>query len=84
MGIPSKAELEMALTEAGRMRETSEDPKFVAKSLLNHHYQLTHLENLYHAVQHYIHSGHEEVAHSKLLVAIERYRSIVGSSEINL
>ena len=84
MGIPSKVELETALAEAGRMREAGEDPNFVAKSLLNQHYQLTYLENLYLAVQHYIHSGHEEAAHSKLLVAIEQYRSIVDKPELNI
>ena len=76
MGIPTKEELSSALDEAARMRESGEDPHFVAKALLNQHYQLTHLEHLYDAVQHYINSGQNETSHSKLLMSIERYRSI--------
>ena len=76
MGIPTKKELSSALDEAARMRESGEDPHFVAKALLNQHYQLTHLEHLYEAVQHYIKSGQNETSHSKLLMSIERYRAI--------
>ena len=76
MGIPTKEELSSALCEAARMRESGEDPLFVAKSLLNQHYLLTHLEHLYDAVQHYINSGQNETSHSKLLITIEQYRAI--------
>ena len=80
MGIPTDSELKMALAEAGRMRESGEDPHHVAKALLNQHYQLGHLEHLYDALQHYIHSGQTETAHSNLLVSMERYRSISKSA----
>ena len=79
MGIPTEIELATALNAAAKMRETNNDPNFVAKALLNQHYQLTHLEHLYQAVQHYIHSGQDEVSHSKLVVSIERYRSILSA-----
>lgn len=81
MGIPTKEELNCALDEAARMREAGEDPYFIAKALLNQHYQLTHLEHLYEAVQHYINSGQSETNHSKLLVAINRYRAILPAPE---
>ncbi|MBV1920385.1 MAG: hypothetical protein KUG73_06860 [Pseudomonadales bacterium] len=79
MGIPTKEELTSALDEAARMRESGEDPHFVAKALLNQHYQLTHLEHLYDAVQHYVNSGQSETSHSKLLISIEHYRAIQKS-----
>ena len=80
MGIPTEAELKMALAEAARMRESGEDPHHVAKALMNQHYQLGYLEHLYDAIQHYVHSGQSESAHSELLVSIERYRAISKSA----
>jgi len=81
MGIPTETELKMALSEAARMRESGEDPHHVAKALLNQHYQLTHLEHLYKDLQHYINSGQNEAAHSKLLLSIEHYRAISKSTD---
>lgn len=37
MSKPTDAELKMSLRRAIIMKESSEDPDFLAKSLLNHH-----------------------------------------------
>ena len=75
MGKPTDEELKEALAEAGRMRETDEDPHHIAKALLNEHFRLTHAEHVYHAVQEYLRTGHDQTAHSRLMKAIEEYRT---------
>lgn len=75
MGRPTKEELAEALAEAGRMREQGEDPKHVAKSLLNHEFRLKLLEQLYEQVEHYVRSGQSSTEHSKLTLLMEKIRS---------
>ena len=75
MGKPTKEEMNEALEEAGRMREAGEDPKHVAKALLNCHYRLTHAEHVYQAAQEYIRSGMDQTAHARLVKAVEAYRT---------
>ena len=75
MGKPTEAELKEALEEAGRMREQGEDPKHLAKALLNCHYRLTHAEHVYRAVQEYLRSGMDQTSHSRLLKALDEYRT---------
>jgi len=75
MGRPSKEELAQALAEAGRMRETNQDPHFVAKALLNHDYRLKLLEQLHEAVEHYFRSGQGDLEHAKLTRILEKIRS---------
>ena len=65
MGKPTEEELKEALEEAARMRETGEDPKHVAKALLNCHYLLTHAEHIYRAVQEYLHSGMDQLLYAQ-------------------
>jgi len=76
MSKPSHQELEYALEKAKHMRETGEDPDFIAKSLLNCHYQFTYLEQVLHAAQHYINSGLGEREHTRLIQAINKAREI--------
>lgn len=71
MGKPSKVELELALAVAKQMREKGDDPAFVAKTLLNHHYRLTYLEHVMRAAELYLRSGLGEHEQSELLQAIE-------------
>lgn len=75
MGKPTEEELKEALQEAGRMREAGEDPKHVAKALLNCHYRLTYADHLYHAAQEYFRTGMDQSAHSRLIKALEDYRT---------
>ena len=72
MGMPSKEELETALAEAARMREAGEDPKFIAKALLNANYQVEQLSHVLAAVELYFHSGMAVAEHQKLRKAVEK------------
>ena len=76
MSKPSSQELECALEKAKHMREMGEDPDFIAKSLLNCHYQFTYLEQVLHAAQHYINSGLGEREHTRLIQAINKAREV--------
>jgi hypothetical protein len=68
--MPSKEELEIALAEAGRMREAGEDPKFIAKALLNANYQVEQLSHVLAAVELYFNSGMAVTEHQKLKKAV--------------
>ena len=70
MGKPTSTELNDALQEAARMREQGDDPHFIAKSLLNLHYRINHLEKVMHAAERYLH-GQAIHEHSVLIRAIE-------------
>lgn len=74
MGRPTEEELATALKEAARMREQSDDPSFVGKSLLNHNYRLSYLLQLYHQLEHYFHAGQADSEHAKLIKLLEKVR----------
>jgi hemoglobin-like flavoprotein len=74
MAKPTQQELEEALAEAARMREQGEDPRHVAKCLLNHHYRLGYLEEVLQAVERYLLSGLAEAEHRRLLQAVDKAR----------
>jgi len=76
MSKPTNEELEQALVKAKDMRETGDDPDFIAKSLLNCHYQSIYLEQVLQAAQHYINSGLGEREHTRLIQAINKAREI--------
>jgi len=76
MSKPTHEELEHALEHAKSMRETGADPDFIAKSLLNCHYQASFLEQVLHAAEHYINSGLGEREHTRLVQAINKARSV--------
>ncbi len=71
MGMPTKEELAIALAEAGRMREEGDDPKFIAKALLNANYQVEQLNHVLAAVELYFNSGMAVTEHQKLRKAVE-------------
>ena len=74
MAKPTKDELHIALAEAARMREQDEDPHYLAKCLLNHHFRLGYLEEVMLAVERYLHSGLAEAEHQRLLKVLEKAR----------
>lgn len=76
MGKPTEQELQIALTEAARMRESGEDPHYVAKALLNHNYRLKYLEDVLRAAEIYTRSGLGSTAHLKLVSAIKTCRAL--------
>jgi hypothetical protein len=76
MSKPSSEELARAIDKAIEMRESGEDPDFIAKALLNYHYQTSFLEQVLQAAQHYINSGLGEREHTRLIQAINKARAI--------
>lgn len=72
---PSKADVELALSEARRMRESGEDDFFLARSLLNHHHRLHLLEDVYHAASAYVHGGEAPQLHARLIKVLDAYRN---------
>lgn len=76
MGKPTVEEYATALKEAARMRESGEDPKFVAKSLLNLDYRYKHMEKIYEALEAWLHSGQAAQEHTHLMLLLESYRKI--------
>jgi hypothetical protein len=80
MSMPSKEELAIALAEAGRMREQGEDPKFVARALLNAHYQVEQLTHVLAAVELYFNSGMAVTEHQKLKKAVATAKQAIDRS----
>lgn len=76
---PTPVEIETALAEAIRMREAAEDEQHVARVLLNHHYRLQLLEDLYKATTSYLH-GESALQHARLVKAVEAYRQYENSA----
>jgi len=76
MSKPTQQELEQALTKAKDMREQGEDADFLAKALLNSHYQMGFLLKVLHASESYLRSGLAEREHAVLKKAIERAREV--------
>ena len=76
MGKPTDQELQTALTEARRLRESGEDSSFLGKALLNCHYQHSSLLDVLHAAERYLHSGMAEQEHVRLLRAIDKARAV--------
>lgn len=74
MGKPTEDELEQAIREAAHMREQGDDPHHIAKVLLNMNYRFKRLEHVLAAVEHYLHSGHAEQEHRRLIRAVEAAR----------
>ena len=80
MSMPSKEELAIALAEAGRMREQGDDPKFVARALLNANYQVEQLTHVLAAVELYVHSGMAVTEHQKLKKAVATAKQAIDRS----
>lgn len=78
MGMLSEAEMNEALTEAGRMREAGEDPHQVAHALLNLNYQNTQYRHLAEALEHYLHSGMATLELQRLRIALEKTKDAVA------
>lgn len=75
MGKPTDTEVEMAIAEAIRLRESKkEDVNHVGKVLLNHHHRLKLLEELYRATTSFLH-GESAQQHARLVKAVEAYRN---------
>jgi len=72
MSKPTDAELKTALRRAMIMKENNQDPDFLAKCLLNHHYRLSYLQDILLAADRYLNHGMAELEHTKLLHMIDK------------
>ena len=72
MSKPSKLELDIALKTAVEMKEQDNDPDYLAKTLLNHHYRLRYLEEVLQAADRYMNHGMAEHESMHLLRSIEK------------
>ena len=73
MGKPTDEELKQALAEAGRMRESGNDPHHIAKALLNLNYRMEYMEKVLEAAEYYL-RGEDAHAHTVLEKAIATAR----------
>ena len=72
MGVPTQEELQTALAEAAHMRESGDDPHFMAKVLLNHNHRIDTLEKVLQAAELFLRTGrgsHEEAVLIKAIAA---------------
>ena len=72
MSKPSKLELDIALKTAVEMKEQDNDPDYLAKTLLNHHYRLRYLEEVLQAADRYMNHGMAQHESMRLLRSIEK------------
>ena len=72
MSKPSQLQLDIALKTAIEMKEQDNDPDFLAKTLLNHHYRLGYLEEVLLAADRYMNHGMAEHESMHLLLCIEK------------
>ena len=82
MSMPTQYELERALHEAARLRESGQDHFFIGKALLNSHYRLEKLERVLELTEAYFKFGHDEQTHARLIQAIERYRQLSARTAV--
>lgn len=75
MSKPTDEELKTALRRAMIMKENDQDPDFLAKSLLNHHYRLNYLLELLFSTDRYLNHGMADREHTKLLRLIEKVKT---------
>ncbi|MDH5423495.1 MAG: hypothetical protein OEY29_00705 [Gammaproteobacteria bacterium] len=75
MSKPTDEELKTALRKAINMKENDQDPDFLAKSLLNHHYRLNYLLDLLFAADRYLNHGMADNEHRTLLMLLEKAKS---------
>lgn len=71
MGKPSETELQQAIMAAIKMRESGNDPDFVAKTLLNQNYRLQKLERLLSTTRRFLHAGQSVTDRRQLLKVLE-------------
>ena len=72
MSKPTDTELKTALKRAMIMKENNQDPEFLAKCLLNHHYRLGYLQDILFAADRYLNHGMADHEHTQLLQLIEK------------
>ena len=74
MSKPDHEQLDIALVNAERLRDLGEDDFFLGRTVLYLQRRNEVLEQVLDAATHYLNSGHEQLAHSNLLKAVEEAR----------
>ena len=80
MAKPTEPQLQQALARARQMREQDQDPHYLAKALLNCHYENGLLRAVLQAVECYLTSGLAEPEHVHLLKSLETARAGLNRS----
>ena len=70
MGRPTDEELEIAIAEAARLKESGKDVCFMGKTLLNLNYRVQALEHVLEKTKLFLHSGQGGHEHADLLKAM--------------
>ena len=73
-------ELDRAINEAGRLRESGNDNNYIAKTVLSLHYRVKQLEALNRLAERYLHSGLSNTELQNLEKAIKKYQSLDNQS----
>lgn len=81
MGKPTESELQQAIRAAVLMRESGNDPDFVAKSLLNLNYRVQKLERVMTAARRYLHAGQSVSDHRQLMQLIQAAEKASAETE---
>lgn len=74
-------EFKMALREAARMRESNEDPYFLAASLLQQNFRVRQLEGVANLAEELLQSGSSDELLEQLQQAIETIRGNTGKGK---
>jgi len=74
MGKPTKEQMEQALAAAERLRDLDLDEDHLGRSLLYLHQRQLLLERVFEAAKHYLHGGHDEHEHARLVQAVDAAR----------
>lgn len=74
-------ELNIAIMEAGRLRESGNDSMFIGKTVLNLNYMVKQLETVHRALERYLHSGKANSEQQNLEKAVKAYQTTAGRAE---
>ena len=72
MGKPTELQLNIALKACIEMKEHNNDPDFIARSLLNHHYRLRYLEEVLQTADRFMNHGMADHERMHLIRCIEK------------
>ena len=74
MGKPTKEQMQQALVAAERLRDLDLDEDHLGKTLLYLNQRQQLLERVFEAAKHYLHAGHDQHEHTRLVQAVDAAR----------
>jgi len=72
MSRPTSEQLNIALHQAAKLRESGEDEFYIGKSLMNLNYRMRYMEQVMHAAKEFLHAGLAGKEQTDLQMAIEK------------